>query len=199
MADWIIHFIEQYGYVGIAGLMFAENIFPPLPSEMIMPFAGFLAAQGKLHPALVILSGAFGSILGALPWYAAGRLLGLQRLLGLSERHGRWLTVSPKEIERAESWFVRRGPVVLVVGRLVPALRSVIALPAGIAKLPLPAFCLWTLVGSALWCTALSAAGYLLESQFDQVGSWMNPVSTAVLLVFVFAYLLRVFLHRTSG
>ena len=196
MADWVIRFIEQFGYFGIAALMFTENIFPPLPSELIMPFAGFLAAQGTLHPALVVLSGATGSLLGALAWYAAGKALGLQRLLGLAERHGRWLTVSPQDIERAESWFLRRGSAVLVFGRLIPAVRSVIALPAGVTRFPLPAFCLWTLIGSALWCTALTSAGYLLQSQFDQVGRWMNPVSTGILIVLVMTYLFRVLRHR---
>lgn len=196
MADWVISFIEQYGYVGIFALMVAENIFPPLPSELIMPFAGFLAAQGALHPALVVLSGAIGSLSGALAWYAAGKALGLQRLLRLAERHGRWLTVSLKDIERAEKWFVRRGPVVLVVGRLIPAVRSIIALPAGVTRFPLAAFCLWTLIGSALWCAALTAAGYVLESQFDRVGRWMNPVSTGIAITLVLTYLYRVLRHR---
>lgn len=191
MADWVIRFIEQYGYFGIVALMFIENIFPPIPSELIVPFAGFLAAQGKLHSALVVLSGATGSLLGALAWYAAGKALGLPRLLRLAERHGRWLTVSPIDIERAQKWFVRRGPVVLVVGRMIPAIRSVIALPAGVSRFPLPDFCLWTFVGSALWCSALTAAGYLLESQFDQVGRWMNPVSTGVLFLLACGYLFR--------
>jgi membrane protein DedA with SNARE-associated domain len=197
MADWIIQFIEQYGYAGIAALMFIENIFPPIPSELIMPFAGFLAAQGNLNPVLVVASGTAGSLLGALPWYFAGRALGLPRLLQLAERHGRWLTVSRDEVQRAESWFVERGPIVLVVGRLVPAVRSVIALPAGVAKLPLPAFCLWTAIGSALWCSALTAAGYLLNRQFDQVGRWMNPVSTGILITLVLTYVYRVARHRS--
>lgn len=197
MADWIIHFIEQFGYFGIAALMFTENIFPPIPSELIMPFAGFLAAQGKLHPALVVLSGVAGSILGALPWYFAGRALGLPRLLELADRHGRWLTVSRAEVERAEKWFVLRGARVLVLGRLVPAVRSVIALPAGVAKLPLPAFCFWTAIGSALWCSALTAGGYVLDSQFERVGRWIDPASTGIVVVLVLAYLYRV-LRRPS-
>ena len=108
MADWVIHFIAQHGYGGIALLMLAENVFPPLPSELIMPFAAFQAARGQLHWPLVILAGAIGSLVGTLPWYFAGRLLGLDRVLRFADRHGRWLTLSRNDIERAERWFVQR-------------------------------------------------------------------------------------------
>ena len=153
MADWVIRFIEEHGYAGIALLMLAENVFPPLPSELIMPFAGFQAARGQLHWAVVIISGAFGSLVGTLPWYFAGRLLGLERVLRFADCHGRWLTLSRKDIERAENWFVERGPLVLVVGRLVPALRTIISLPAGVSRLPFWRFCLWTAAGSLIWCS----------------------------------------------
>lgn len=192
MAEWVIRFIEQQGYMGIALLMLAENVFPPLPSELIMPFAAFQAARGQLHWALVILCGAAGSLVGTLPWYFAGRLLGLQRVLHLADRRGRWLTVSRKQIERAEDWFVRRGSAVLVVGRLVPALRTVISLPAGISRLPFWRFCAWTSVGSLIWCAALTATGYLLEAEYARVAGIMNPMSTGVALLLLAWYGWRV-------
>ena len=192
MAEWVIGVIQQYGYLGIALLMLAENLFPPLPSELIMPFAGFLAAQGRSHAALVVAAGAGGSLLGALPWYAAGRCLGCARLRQLAERHGRWLTVSPQDIDRAERWFQRRGPAVLVLGRLVPALRTVVALPAGLAAMPLGRFMAWTLLGSALWCSLLVAAGYLLEQQYARIAAWMNPVTTGLFVLIAVGYLVRV-------
>lgn len=129
MADWVIRFIEQHGYVGIALLMLAKNVFPPLPSELIMPFAAFQAARGQLHWVLVILTGALGSLIGTLPWYFAGRVLGLNRVLRFADRHGRWLALSRKSIERAEDWFVKRGPAVLVLGRLASFCRETHKLP----------------------------------------------------------------------
>ena len=192
MADWVIRFIEEHGYPGIALLMLAENVFPPLPSELIMPFAGFQAARGQLHWGLVIISGASGSLLGTLPWYFAGRLLGLERVLRFADRHGRWLTLARRDIERAEDWFVRRGAAVLVLGRLVPALRTIISLPAGVSRLPFWRFCLWTAAGSLIWCSALTGAGYLLESQYERIAHLMSPVSTGVVALLLAGYAWRV-------
>jgi len=196
MAGWVMRFIEAHGYLGIALLMLAENLFPPLPSELIMPFAAFQAARGELHWLPVVLSGAAGALAGAMPWYLAGRLLGLQRVLRFAERHGRWLTLSPAEVQRAEDWFVRRGAWVLVAGRLVPALRTVISLPAGVTQLPFWQFCLWTAAGSVLWCGVLTAAGYALESQYARIASVLNPASTAILLGLVGWYAWRVVRFR---
>lgn len=192
MAEWVIGFIEEHGYLGIVLLMMAENVVPPLPSELIMPFAAFQAARGDLHWAMVIVTGALGSLAGTLPWYAAGRILGLQRVLRFADRHGRWLTLSRRDIERAEAWFVHRGSAVLVLGRLVPALRTVISLPAGISRLPFWRFCLWTALGSMLWCSALTAAGYLLESQYEKIARVMSPVSTGIAVVLLAWYVWRV-------
>lgn len=195
MADWVIETIGQFGYAGIVFLMLAENLFPPLPSELIMPFAGFLAARGELHPALVVASGALGSLLGALPWYIAGRRIGADRLKRLAERHGRWIALTPDEIERGQHLFERKGALVLVFGRLVPALRTVVALPAGLAKMRPAAFVLWTLVGSVLWTSILTLAGYLLESQYERIEKWINPVSTAIFAIIAIWYVVRVVRH----
>lgn len=192
MAEWVIGFLRDHGYLGIAALMLAENLFPPLPSELIMPFAGYLAATGDRHPVLVVLAGVAGSVVGAYPWYAAGRLLGCARLKRLADKHGRWLTVSPKDIDRAEAWFKRRGPIVLVLGRLVPALRTVVALPAGLTAMPLLTFTAFTALGSALWCTLLAGAGYLLEDKYERISTWMNPLSTGIFVLCIVAYVTRV-------
>ncbi len=191
-----MRFIEDHGYLGIALLMLAENLFPPMPSELIMPFAGFLAARGDLRPELVVAAGALGALIGALPWYFAGRALGCDRVMRFADRHGQWLTVSAEEIDGALKWFARRGPIVLVVGRLVPALRTVVSLPAGLAKLPLRSFLVWTLLGSVLWCSLLTATGYVLEAQYERIAGWLNPVSTAILAIIVVAYVVRLVRHR---
>ena len=176
--------------------MFAENVFPPLPSELILPFAAFQAARGELHWAGVIVAGTLGSLLGALPWYLAGRLLGLERVLKFAERHGRWLTLSRNEVERAERWFCRRGPVVLVLGRMVPAMRTLISLPAGVSRLSTPRFFLWSAVGAMLWCSALTAVGLLLAEKYERVAKVMDPVSTAILVGLLAGYAWRVVRFR---
>jgi len=196
LADWVVGMIEQFGYAGIVVLMLAENLFPPLPSELIMPFAGYLAARGDLDPALVIAAGAFGSLLGAYPWYYAGRKVGVDRLKKLAERHGRWVAITPAEIDRAQVLFEKHGALVLVLGRLVPTLRTVVALPAGMARLPAIPFALWTLLGSVLWTGVLTAAGYVLESHYERLSDWLNPVSTAIFILIAILYVIRVVRHK---
>lgn len=198
MADWVIDVIGRLGYFGITLLMLAENLFPPLPSELIMPFAGFLAARGELHPVLVVLAGTLGSLLGAIPWYVIGRRVGAERLKRLAGRHGRWIALTPDEIDRGRRLFESRGALVLVFGRLVPALRTVVALPAGLAKMRPLAFVLWTVVGSLLWTSLLTLAGYLLESQYERIGKWLNPVSTGIFAIIAVWYVVRVIRHPSG-
>jgi membrane protein DedA with SNARE-associated domain len=178
--------------------MLAENVFPPLPSELIMPFAGFLAARGDLDPVLVVVAGAAGSLLGALPWYFLGRKVGAARLKDLARRHGRWIALTPEEIDRGRHLFEKKGPVVLVFGRLVPALRTVVALPAGLARMRLLPFVLWTVVGSVLWTGLLTLAGYLLESQYERIEKWINPVSTGIFVIIAAWYIVRVVRHPSG-
>lgn len=198
MADWVIDVIGRLGYAGVAMLMLLENLFPPLPSELIMPFAGFLAARGELHPVGVVAAGTIGSLLGALPWYWAGRKLGADRLKDLARRHGRWIALTPEEIDRGRALFEKKGAMVLVFGRLVPALRTVVALPAGLARMGVVPFLLWTAVGSVVWTALLTLAGYLLESQYERIGKWLNPVSTVVFAIIAIWYVVRVIRHPSG-
>ncbi|RYF39757.1 MAG: DedA family protein [Comamonadaceae bacterium] len=192
MTDWIISFIEDFGYGGIVVLMLLENIFPPIPSELIMPFAGFAAARAQLHPLGVVLAGMAGSVLGTLPWYWAGRKLGLARLKTLAARHGRWLTMSPHELDEAQRWFKKHGAPSVMLGRVVPGVRSVISMPAGIAKMPLAAFLLWSCAGSLLWSALLAGLGFVLESRYEEVKVALEWVTRAVVGTLVAAYVWRV-------
>lgn len=201
MPEWIIDLIQQYGYPAIAALMFLENIFPPLPSELIMPFAGFVAARGKLDPFLVVLCGTFGSLAGTIPWYLAGRAVGMERMHRWAGRHGRWLAVSRSDLASAQAWFERRGALAVALGRLVPALQSVISAPAGIARMPIQVFLLWSAVGSLIWTSLLAGVGYLLENRYEQVVNWLDPVSKIIVAAAIAAYLWRVltFKRRPSA
>lgn len=191
MSGWIIGFIEQYGYLGVAALMMLENVFPPIPSELIMPFAGYVGARGTLSPWGVLLAGVAGSIAGTLPWYWLGRRVGRERVLRLVERYGRWLTVSTDDLLRAEHWFQRWGVHSVLLGRLVPAVRSVISLPAGIEALPLTSFLVWSTLGTTAWTTLLLGLGFVLEDNYEQVARFVDPISTTVVVGCVGVYVWR--------
>ncbi|MDX2103088.1 MAG: DedA family protein [Alphaproteobacteria bacterium] len=201
MFEWIVNTITQWGYGGIVFLMFAENVFPPIPSELIMPLAGFAAARGDLNVFGVLAAGILGTILGTLPWYYAGRILGLARLRLLASRFGRVMTITPEEVDQAASWFQRYGHLAVFYGRLIPAIRTIISAPAGVAAMPMGPFLLWTSIGTGLWTSLLTAAGYVLEAQYERVEGWIDPLSKLVVLVVVAVYVWRLitFGRRSRG
>lgn len=195
MSSWMLQALDRLGYAGVALLMCLENLFPPIPSEIIMPLAGVLAAEGRLSLPGAIAAGTAGSLLGQTGWYWLGCRVGARRLRHLAERHGRWLTVGPKDIDDAHDWLVRHGAGALVLGRLVPTVRTLISLPAGMAAIPLWRFLAYSSVGTAAWTALLAVAGYLLRSQFARVHAIVGPVSTAVVVTLVVWYLWRVLRH----
>jgi membrane protein DedA with SNARE-associated domain len=195
MFDWIAVF-QKMGTVGVALLMFVENVFPPIPSELIMPLAGFSAARGERDLVIVIIAGSLGSLLGALLWYYIGKWVGAERLKRWATKHGRWLTVSPGEIDRSCAWFKRHGGKAVFIGRLIPAVRTLISIPAGIAGMPLALFLLYSAAGTVLWTALLASAGYYLESQYDKVAFWVSPVSNIVIGLILLCYLYRVVRFR---
>ncbi|MGD9616092.1 MAG: DedA family protein [Alphaproteobacteria bacterium] len=199
MFDWITGFIERGGYFGIALLMFIENVFPPIPSELIMPLAGFTSARGDLNIVGAVLVGSAGSVLGSTLWYFAGYWFGADRLKRLAARHGRWLTVTPDEIDKAIAWFDRHGGKAVLMGRLVPTVRTLISVPAGIARMHLVPFLIYSGIGTLAWTALLGGAGYLLESQYELVADWVDPVSYVVVGLLVLGYVYRVatFGHKT--
>jgi membrane protein DedA with SNARE-associated domain len=196
MFDWISRYLSEGGYVAVALLMFAENLFPPIPSELIMPLAGFTAAQGELDIVLAVTAGAIGSLLGALFWYYLGLWVGSERLRTWAARHGRWVTFGPEDIDYVCAWFNRHGGKAVFVGRLVPAVRTLISLPAGFAQMSLRRFLIASALGTLLWTALLALAGYLLESQYWKVAEWMNPIADAVIAMLVLWYLYRVATFR---
>ncbi|WP_175625536.1 MULTISPECIES: DedA family protein [Oxalobacteraceae] len=187
----IVDIVSQGGYLGIFLLMLAENVFPPIPSELIMPLAGFVAARGELNIFLVILAGTAGSVVGALPWYYAGALFGKDRLKRLAARHGRWLTVSPGDIDKASDWFERHDAATVFFGRLVPAIRTLISVPAGGVKMPMLPFLMYSTIGSLIWTCLLALTGYLLQSQYEVVQHYVDPVSKAVVYTVIAIYVYR--------
>ena len=195
MSDWITDLIGEHGYLALFALMFLENIFPPIPSELIMPFAGYAAARGDINPIGAVIVGGTGSLLGALAWYGVGYWLGAARLKRAAQRHGRWLTISEADVDRAQRWFDRYGDFAVCIGRLIPAVRSVISVPAGIARLGLRRFLVWSGIGTIAWTSLLTGLGYLLGKRFTEVDAWLQPVSLSIIAIAVGGYLYR--LYRT--
>lgn len=187
MADWVQGLMDSMGYLGILLLMILENLFPPIPSELIMPSAGFAAARGDLSLPIVILMGVLGSVIGTLPLYYIGRAFGEERLVAWADKHGKWLTLSGKDIRKADDWFDQHGTKAVLFGRMVPGIRSLLSLPAGMSEMPMPKFLIYSAIGSALWATALASAGYVLGENYDRVEQYISPISKIVLAAVVVA------------
>lgn len=199
MVEWITDTINSLGYVGIALLMFLENVFPPIPSELIMPLAGFTAAQGKMNLGYAIVAGIIGTLLGALPWYFAGRLIGGDRLGALADRRGKWLAISSQEINSAQRWFKRHGNKAVLLGRLVPGVRTLISVPAGSSAMPFIPFLIYSTLGTLGWVWLLTYAGYLLGSNYYLVEEYVGPLSKLILGALVIALLVWVIKRIAKG
>jgi membrane protein DedA with SNARE-associated domain len=181
MFQWITGLIGRQGYAGIAALTFLENVFPPIPSELVIPLAGFVAAEGELRLDLVIAVAVLGSLAGATLWYELGRRIGERRLRRWIGRHGRWLTIGATDLDRAEAWFRRHGKAAVFFGRLVPGLRTFISLPAGFTRMPRGTFLFYSLLGTAIWTAALAYAGVVLRASFTLVSGYID-IATHVIL-----------------
>ncbi len=196
MSDWVVRLIDQSGYLGIAFLMFLETIFPPIPSEVIMPVAGVAAGQGKLSYWLVVASGTGGAMLGNVFWYLAARALGLDRLHPLIDRWGRWLTITWPEVQRADAWFRQHGMWFVFLGRLLPTVRSLVSVPAGLLHMQFRRFLAASILGTAIWTALLAGAGFKLGESYDRIDDVIGPASNAVLITLAVGYLWRVWTHR---
>ena len=192
MFEWMRGLIESGGYLALAALMFLENVFPPLPSEFIMPFAGFAASEGKMNIILAILAGTTGSVLGSLPLYYLGNVVGQKRLEEWADKYGRWLTISKKDLQNSRKWFQNHGTKAVILGRLIPGVRALIAIPAGVNKMPLPQFVLYTALGAGLWATVLAFLGLWLGAKFENVERVLNPVSWLVIGAIIVTWAYRI-------
>ena len=196
MSDWIVRLIEQSGYLGVAFLMFLETVFPPIPSEIIMSLAGVAAGQGRLSLGWVIAAGTTGAMLGNILWYLAARALGIVRLRPIIHRYGRWITMSWAEVQRAERWFATHGTFFVFLGRMLPTVRSLVSVPAGLLKMRFKSFFIASTLGTAGWTAMLAIAGFKLGENYANIEELLGPASTAILVVLGIGYLYRVWTHR---
>lgn len=192
MSDWVIEVIDALGYAGLFGLMFLECVFPPVPSEAILPFVGFAVAEGNLSFPLVILAATAGSLAGNLVLYIAARRGGV----ALLQRHGARVGATPERLLLLERWFDRWGSATVLACRAIPLVRSTVSLPAGLARYSLPRFLLLTTLGSAIWNTALIGLGWALDEQWRAVEERMSGASYVVLGVLLAGTLALALLAR---
>ncbi len=187
IAMWVQDIIQAMGYWGLGLVMFLENVFPPIPSEAVLPMAGWLAFEKEGGFTLwgVTLVGAIGSVSGALVFYGLGYWFGEQRVRVLVRRYGKWLLLTEADFDTALEWFARYGEVVIFFGRMVPIVRSLVSIPAGIASMNLGLFNLYTAIGTALWSFLLSLAGYILGKNWGLVMEWISKYEKVVIVLAV--------------
>lgn len=181
--SWVENIVDEVGAAGLALVMFLENVFPPIPSEIVLPLAGFYVEAGRLGFVEALVAATLGATAGALLLYAIGRYGGMPLVL----RYQRFLRVSEAEIERADAWFDRYGPWIVFFARMIPIIRSIVSIPAGMSEMPILRFTLLTAAGAAIWNTALIGAGYALGGNYEEVESVVGPLSRVILVFLVLA------------
>ncbi len=190
---------QWVGYGAILLAMFLENLIPPIPSELIMPLGGFYVSQGQLDFFPVVLAGLIGTVIGALPWYGIGRLVNEERLEQWLEKNGRWLGINPQELARSRKWFNRYGISLVFWGRLVPGIRTLISVPAGVELMPITPFLVWTTAGSLIWTLFLTITGYYLGDNYGNIEKWISPFSSIfkTIILFIISIALITLIYRT--
>ena len=187
LGELIQRIIETLGYPGIILVMAAENIFPPIPSELVMPLAGFMAREGKFNIIAVIVAGVLGSIIGALVLYWLGAWANETVIRRFIRRWGRYAFISEDDLDVSLGYFNRHGEAVIFFGRLIPLVRSLISIPAGMDRMPLPKFLFYTVLGTTIWSAVLSYAGWVLQANWQQVLGYVKQYEHVVLALIVLA------------
>lgn len=188
LAEWVVGVIEALGYPGLTILVALESLFPPIPSEVILPLAGFLTGQGRFSFVLVLIATTLGSLIGALLLYGIGAAIGKSRAHRFIAAYGHWALLTPEDLSKAEGWFDRYGPIAVFTGRLAPIVRSLVSIPAGYQRMPLPQFLLLTGAGSLLWNGALVSLGWIFGENWhviERYVGWLQYLVIAVVALLV--------------
>ena len=171
---------QWIGYAAILLAMFLENIIPPIPSEIIMPLGGYYVFAGKLDFFPVVLAGLIGTVLGAYPWYGLGRIANENKLEALLNKYGQWIGISSEELQKSKEWFDKYGKSLVFWGRLIPGIRTLISVPAGVELMPIVPFTIWTTAGSLIWTIFLTTAGIILGESYSRAEEFLLPFSSIV-------------------
>ena len=199
--DYIERAVETnstYAYLTICLAMFLENIVPPIPSEIIMPLGGFFVYREKLNFFILVFWGLFGTILGSLPWYYLGKLVNEKKLSKFLDKRGKFVGITSEDLAKSKRWFDKYGVSLVFWGRLVPGIRTFISVPAGMELMPLKRFLVWTTLGSLIWVTLLTYAGYIfgenyhiIENYLDQIKYFVKPILILIFLYFFIKFFIR--------
>ncbi len=185
LTDRVARIVETLGYLGVALLVALENVFPPIPSEVVLPLAGFVAGRGDASTIGMIVASTVGSVVGAWILYGIAAGVGAHRLHGFVVRYGRWFRISERDLTRAEAWFDRRSDAAVLLGRCVPLIRSLVSIPAGFRRMDPIRFTVFTAIGSAIWNAALVSAGAVLGERWHRVGDVVGLLQAVVIIAVV--------------
>lgn len=185
LTDWTTDVVEALGYLGVALLVALENVFPPIPSEVVLGLAGYTASRGDATVMGMIIAATVGSVVGAWILYGLSAAIGPLRLRAIVIRYGAWIGFGEADLDRAESWFDRRSRSAVLICRCVPLIRSLISIPAGFRRMPIGTFTLFTLIGSLVWNSVLVVSGYLLADQWDRLLDYTEPFQDLVMAAIV--------------
>lgn len=182
LTTWISDVIDALGWWGVAGLVALESLFPPIPSEAVLPLAGFVSGRGGASFLGLVLAATTGSVVGSWALYGIAAGVGASRLRRFVVRFGRYVGVSERELDRSEEWFDRRGDIAVLLGRCIPLIRSLVSLPAGLHRMPAVRFTILTAIGSAVWNIALIGAGVVLGENWHRVSDAVGLLQVGVIV-----------------
>ena len=203
--DLITKTVETNPYIAyfVIGLaMFLENLIPPIPSEIIMPLGGFFVYKGVLNFYILIISGLIGTVLGALPWYFLGKLLNEKKLSNFIDRKGKFVGISLKDLDKSRIWFDKYGVMLVFWGRLIPGIRTLISVPAGIELMPINKFLIWTSLGSLIWVIFLTSAGYLFGENYEIIELYIDNfkvILKPIFVILILYLLIRIFKKKLNS
>lgn len=191
LIDWLVNLIGSMGYLGVGLAMFVESFFAPIPSEIILPFSGFVANQGKLSILLVIVVATFSAYLGSLPFYLIGKW-GKEGITKFLEKYGKYLFITKTDMDKGFDAFDKHGNKIVLLGRVIPIVRTVISFPAGVGKMNFWVFSAYTLIGTALWSTLLGLAGYYLGSKWEVVSIYVGKYEKVIMVILILGIILYI-------
>lgn len=195
MENWITDFMEQFGYLGILFLIALENVFPPIPSEVILTFGGFMTTKTELTALGVIVIATLGSVIGAIILYYIGRILDVERLEKIIDRWGKYLRVKKEDIRRADAWFDKHGNLAVFLCRMVPLIRSLISIPAGMSGMKLVPFLFYTTIGTIIWNTILVLLGTMVGDRWEDIVSFMDVYSNIAYAIIAICIIVVIVLY----
>lgn len=195
MQTWITDIMEQFGYLGIFLMMMIENLFPPIPSEVILPFGGFMTTYTNLSVVGVVITATTGSVIGAIILYGIGMLIDVPRLEKIVERFGHILRIKKEDIHKADAWFAKYGYWTVLFCRMVPLIRSLISIPAGMSKMTFWLFLLFTMIGTVAWNVILVFVGVILGESWQDILTFMDVYSTIIYLLIGLGVILLLILY----